>query len=201
MSASFPSSVKSFTTKTNNVDTVDASHINDLQDEVAAIETALGADLANMGVNKLHLREVYASGTSAAKVGGGNSTGSWTLDQRVLNTVVTNTITGASLSSSIITLPAGTYKVYARVPLYDNSKHQAVLYNEDDTDNELIGQVGGQVPSAGHSFSVIRGEFTITAETDFSLKHAIASNNMVLGSASSSGLGEIFAEIIFEQIG
>lgn len=48
MAASYPGSIKSFTTKVNNVDTVDASHINDLQDEVVAIETALGASLANI---------------------------------------------------------------------------------------------------------------------------------------------------------
>ncbi len=46
MAASYPGSIKSFTTKTNNVDTVDAAHINDLQDEVEAIQTELGADVA-----------------------------------------------------------------------------------------------------------------------------------------------------------
>lgn len=43
MPASFPTTVKTFTTKTNNVDTTDASHMNDIQDEVNAIETLLGA--------------------------------------------------------------------------------------------------------------------------------------------------------------
>jgi hypothetical protein len=47
MSASFPGAVKSFTTKADNVDDVSASHVNDLQLEVAAIETALGALLVN----------------------------------------------------------------------------------------------------------------------------------------------------------
>lgn len=42
MAASYPTSIKSFTTKTNNVDDVDAAHINDLQDEVVALETACG---------------------------------------------------------------------------------------------------------------------------------------------------------------
>lgn len=43
MAADFPTSVKTFTTKTNNVYTIDASHVNDLQDEVNAVETLLGA--------------------------------------------------------------------------------------------------------------------------------------------------------------
>jgi hypothetical protein len=37
--ASFPNSVKTFTTRTNLTDKVDAGHVNDLQDEVNAIET------------------------------------------------------------------------------------------------------------------------------------------------------------------
>jgi len=43
MAADFPTTVKTFTSKTNNVDTIDASHVNDLQDEVNAVETLLGA--------------------------------------------------------------------------------------------------------------------------------------------------------------
>ena len=42
MTASYPSSVKSFTTKSDLTDLYSASHINDLQAEVVAIETELG---------------------------------------------------------------------------------------------------------------------------------------------------------------
>ena len=41
MPASYPTSVKSFTTKVNGVDAPDAEHINDLQLEVEAVETEL----------------------------------------------------------------------------------------------------------------------------------------------------------------
>lgn len=43
MAPSFPTSIKTFTSKTNNVDTINAVDVNDLQDEVNAIETLLGA--------------------------------------------------------------------------------------------------------------------------------------------------------------
>ena len=46
MAAAYPSGVKTFTTKTNKVDLVDADHVNDLQLEVTAIETELGTDVA-----------------------------------------------------------------------------------------------------------------------------------------------------------
>jgi hypothetical protein len=42
MTSAFPSSIKAFTTKVDGVDDVQAAHVNDLQDEVAAIEAALG---------------------------------------------------------------------------------------------------------------------------------------------------------------
>lgn len=42
MPASFPTSVKTFTTKSNNVNTVNADDINDIQEEINAIETFLG---------------------------------------------------------------------------------------------------------------------------------------------------------------
>jgi hypothetical protein len=45
---------------------------------------------------------------------GGTSTSSYT--KRDLNTVVTNEIAGASLSSNQITLPSGTYYINASAP-------------------------------------------------------------------------------------
>lgn len=44
--AVYPASIISFTTKTNKVDLVDAAHINSLQNEVVAIQTELGKDVA-----------------------------------------------------------------------------------------------------------------------------------------------------------
>lgn len=41
MAASFPTAVKSFTTKADGVDIAQAAHINDIQDEVTAIEQGL----------------------------------------------------------------------------------------------------------------------------------------------------------------
>lgn len=42
----FPTSIDTFTTKTNNVDTIDAAHINKLQDAAVEVETILGASSA-----------------------------------------------------------------------------------------------------------------------------------------------------------
>lgn len=43
MPTNFPTSIDSYTTKTNNVDTISAASVNDLQDATVAIETLIGA--------------------------------------------------------------------------------------------------------------------------------------------------------------
>lgn len=42
MATNFPNSLDSYSTKQNNVDTIAAAHVNDLQDAVVALETAAG---------------------------------------------------------------------------------------------------------------------------------------------------------------
>lgn len=44
MPAVYPGSVRTFTTKVNNVDIIDASHPNVLQEEVVAIQTIMGVN-------------------------------------------------------------------------------------------------------------------------------------------------------------
>ncbi len=61
-----------------------------------------------------HVRDEKASGSH----GGTSVAGSF--QTRVLNTSLTNEISGASLSSNQITLPSGTYYINARMPFYNN---------------------------------------------------------------------------------
>ncbi len=42
MASSFPSGLDSFTTKVDGSDTIQAAHVNDLQNAIVAVETALG---------------------------------------------------------------------------------------------------------------------------------------------------------------
>jgi hypothetical protein len=46
VTASYPATVKSFTTKVDFTDTVLAAHVNSLQDEVVALQTEVGTDVA-----------------------------------------------------------------------------------------------------------------------------------------------------------
>lgn len=74
MAPSFPTSVKTFTSKTNNVDTIDASHVNDLQDEVTQVETLLGAS----STRRTTFTPTFSAATSApSTVGYGTSNGGY----------------------------------------------------------------------------------------------------------------------------
>lgn len=56
MVASYPRAPRAFTVKRNIVDDVDASHVNDIQDEISSIETVLGnnphTDLSINGIGR-----------------------------------------------------------------------------------------------------------------------------------------------------
>lgn len=72
MPASYPTSAKTFTTKSNG-GTIDASHVNDLQLEVTAIETDLiaGLPVARGGTGATSLTAngvVIGNGTGAVSV-------------------------------------------------------------------------------------------------------------------------------------
>lgn len=65
MAASFPTSLKSYTTKVDDVDDVLASDMNSVQEEIVAIETALGAGLANPIVQVVNTQTgAVATGTT-----------------------------------------------------------------------------------------------------------------------------------------
>lgn len=90
MAASFPTSLKSFTTKTDDVDDVLASHVNDMQDEIVAIETALGAGLSTS------VRQIVYAKSSAVATG----TGIYSVD----DTVPTTASHGTALTALNLTI-------------------------------------------------------------------------------------------------
>lgn len=81
MAASYPTSAKAFTTKTNGpASTIDASHVNDLQAEVTAVEQDLiaGLPVSRGGTGNTTLtanRVLLGNGTSAIAVAGAGTAG------------------------------------------------------------------------------------------------------------------------------
>lgn len=123
MPAIFPGSVRVFTTKVDLVDTVMASHVNLLQDEVTSVQTTLGTSLLsstwagvysnttshiNLSTRLINIEAgVKAANTTLAAISGPvvGTTDSQTLTNKILTNPTINaaTITGAFASSATIT--------------------------------------------------------------------------------------------------
>jgi hypothetical protein len=140
----------------------------------------------------LHVRDEKASGTN----GGGFTSGSF--QTRTLNTSVTNEISGASLSSNQITLPAGTYYIHATAPANAPNNHKTKLRNITDSSDVLIGTTEYMSNSInGMSSSSVVGRFTIASQKTFEIQHrcetTVGTNGF--GIPSSYSVVEVYADV------
>lgn len=144
----------------------------------------------------LRVREEYASGTAGTSVASNTET---TLT-RVLNTVKTNAISGASLSSNRVTLPDGQYEVDATAPLQGSgASARAFLYCVTDSAIVLLGGV-----AYGAEMHAVKGELSVSGGPKvYELRHYIrtqgntATPNFPI---SQPGQPEVHAEISFKKL-
>lgn len=139
----------------------------------------------------LHVRDEKAQNTQ----GGTFTSGAWRT--RDLNTSKVNTITGASLGSNQITLPAGTYFIEASAPALLVDAHQAKLYNVTDTADVIIGtsEYSGTADSVGGRSHVI-GQFTLSAAKTLELQHRCATTRATNGfGAAGNFTTEVYSEV------
>lgn len=147
-----------------------------------------------VGLPILHMQDQKTSGTN----GGTFTSGAWRT--RTLNTTVTNTISGASLSSDQFTLPAGTYWIQATLVARGCMLHKAKLYNVTDAADVLIGTTEETNNAVGYNtHSVVHGQFTITGAKVFDLRHYCSASG-TFGNAASFGVVEVYADVIVWKV-
>jgi len=136
----------------------------------------------------LHVRDEKSQNTSA----GASSAGTQT---RTLNTVKTNEITGASLSSNQITLPSGTYYILAFVPQRNTGINQSFLYNVTDSSNTIVGDSNRSGYENGGVNRII-GRFTIASQKVFEIKmyteFAISTNGLGIAANQTT---EVYTDV------
>ena len=139
--------------------------------------------------------ETQASGT----FGGTFTSGSFI--KRTLNTTVVNNIAGCSLSSSVITLPAGTFYVNAISPANNVNKQKTKLRNTTDSTDELIGNSNYGNADVGMP-SIVVGVFTIAAPKNFELQARCGATQTTygLGEAASFSISEVYSIIQIVRI-
>ena len=141
--------------------------------------------------------ETQASGTN----GGTLTSGSWF--KRTLNTTVENGITGCSIASSVITLPAGTYSALAFMPNYRVDNCQSRIQNTTDSTTVQFGQsAAASNASSGSAVTMVVAYFTIASSKNFELQNRGATTHASLGCgvAASFGNSEIYAMIQITKV-
>jgi hypothetical protein len=141
---------------------------------------------------------------SASGVGGGTpTTAAWTA--RVLITVQVNEVTGASLASNTVTLPAGTYRSRAEAKFYRCSRAHMRLRNTTDGTTTLLAANSFSTANDADTECFLEGTFTIAGTKDFQLQYyadSAAGGTNGLGVNTTAGNGEAsnFAVLSFEKV-
>lgn len=124
-----------------------------------------------------------------------------TWNQRLLNTLVRNNASLASLSSSQFTLPAGTYHMTWSAPCYRCDRHKTRVQNITDSTTVAVGTAEyspSTLADIAQTRSVGSCVVTIAASKTFQLQHWVGTNAGGLGglgAATSNGSNEIYSRI------
>jgi hypothetical protein len=153
---------------------------------------------SSLALKLLHVQDEKGTTTH------GGSASANTDNIRTLNTIKTNEISGASLSSNQITLPAGTYFVEALASGLAVDHHRAFLYNVTDSDIEVLGMqiFNSAWNTLTSGFSPVYGRFTISGTKVFELRHRTqsAKADIGLGHYMNDTRSSIYSTVIIRQV-
>jgi len=121
---------------------------------------------------------------------------------RVLNTVTVNEISGASLSSNQITLPAGTYKIRATVPSFKVNVNVSRLYNITDGTLQEMGTFENSHQNGyGNSTSIVLAYFTIGSTKTFGIDTAVQTGQVDGGGEDRGNVVTAFTGVqVYTQV-
>ncbi len=132
---------------------------------------------------------------TSTTVGGGTHTAG-SFEKVPLSHIIHDANSIVSLSSSVVTLQAGTYRIKAYVTTYQVNLSQAIWKNTSDT-IIYLGQSGFDGQAAMNLNKVIVAEFTIAGAKNFELQDycgsTVATNGW--GRAGASGQDEIYSTL------
>jgi len=170
---------------------------------IAGVGLSGGGDLSADRTLAVAIPTLYIEDQKANNTPGGTSvTDVWT--QRNLNTVLLNSISGASLASNRITLPAGTYFVEASAPAFESQRHKLKLYNYSDSTDILIGSSQHTYTTTNYivTRSFVKGVFTLAAQKVVELRHRVAVGSAAQGFGVESNFGviEVYSQIEIRKI-
>ena len=153
------------------------------------------------GVSPIGGRVFHARDQKTANTAGGTFTsGAW--QKRDMGTEVTNEIESASLASSQITLPAGTYEIDAWAIGNNVGANKLRLYNTTGTADLIVGSSGAN-GAASNMIAVLKGRFALATTSVLELQHRCTSTQATTGFGSAANLDskvEVYAEVIIHEV-
>lgn len=157
--------------------------------------TAASSGGASAGVTTALFTQSRTSGTNSAD----SFSGSYIT--RSITTTVQNNITGASLASNQITLPAGTYELFVEqivTATVSSGVAQTRWRNITAGSTVLVANAPSSIVSE-NTGAPLQGQFTIASTTAFALQTTIA-NSGIGGVAAATGEAEIYLSIYLRKI-
>jgi len=149
---------------------------------------------------------IKVTNTQAQNTGGGGTTsGSWQTNTLNTKDYDTASIATLSTSSSIITLPTGTYLVSA-VSIFHGTgtsinTYSSRLYNSPSSSVLLTGTAGYENASNIDCYSFIKGLITIVGSTNIILQYQVTNSVSTYGLGYPSNFGpEVYATVEFTKI-
>jgi hypothetical protein len=169
-----------------------------------ATQQSIKAYIASIGKQFFHLQQKNNSGDQSS-------------DTLVANTYTKrnvtsqgNNISGASVSSGVITLPAGTYQINAFANARSDgdgiTPHRLRLRNTSDSTTTILGAGAVNCGQTGFDFdalptATLQGYVTIGATKNFELQHFKGgSGNVAGGFPIGSGESEVHADILIRKV-
>lgn len=142
-----------------------------------------------------HLQERQADGQLGTAISSG-----W--QKRPLNTTVTNEIPSASVSSSVISLLAGTYAVEAFLSYRNNQaagiRAQSRLRNTSDSTTLVLGR-SVSIPQESDAEHFLSGRFTLAGTKNIEVQTYQSSSGLT-GNFSSAGETEVYADVQIRKL-
>lgn len=120
---------------------------------------------------------------------------------RELNSVVKNTITGASLTADVITLPAGSYEIRAEVPMAAVGKAQAWLYNATAAADILRSNSVDTGNTAISSNNILFGQFTLSVPSEIEVQHRCETSGANDGFGMPANFDtEVYTNVVIKKL-
>lgn len=142
----------------------------------------------NFGSSLFQVIDQKADNTSPQSL----TSGSWA--KRDLQTVKTNEITGASVSSSTLTIPAGSFYIIAWASSGFNDLHKLRLQNTTDGTTLLIGLNAFSGATTAFAPALLSGRFTLSGSKSVELQHRVSTTGNA-GTAANFGVVEVYADV------